>query len=439
MNVPQKTVATMVAVLTVTLGTLNFLEYSAESAGLKEELLNRARRVLARVVEVSGPAIWNIEVDRLEPVLIAEMGDPELDSITVFEKAGEELKPLRIIVRDEKKHPVVVDSVPAPSAVSQSGDISFEGNTVGRAEVSFSDFGLQERLSLQRARKIGMSVLVALAVAAISLVVMHFLLVKPLRRVIDALRCQAEHLDSASARLSENSNQLAESSLDQRERVNDSLHSLERLLDAVEQNINSVSEARSLVSATAQSATDSSHDVKRMLDAVAEIKAASSGISGIIATVTSVADQTNLLALNAAIEAARAGETGKGFAVVAEEVRSLALQSSEAAKESSVKIEQSIRSGDLGHELSLAASAQFQHIASQVGEMEKVMIQIADDSASQSREIQSVKDESSKFLAMTEATATRASEGVQAASTISQEVAKLESEIERLRSLVGSG
>ena len=39
------------------------------------------------------------------------------------------------------------------------------------------------------------------------------------------------------------------------------------------------------------------------------------------------------MALNAAIEAARAGEAGRGFAVVAEEVRKLAEQSQDAAKQ----------------------------------------------------------------------------------------------------------
>lgn len=63
-------------------------------------------------------------------------------------------------------------------------------------------------------------------------------------------------------------------------------------------------------------------------------------IGKISEVITNIADQTNLLALNAAIEAARAGEQGRGFAVVAEEVRKLAEQSSQAAREIGTIIKQ---------------------------------------------------------------------------------------------------
>lgn len=56
-------------------------------------------------------------------------------------------------------------------------------------------------------------------------------------------------------------------------------------------------------------------------------------IGQIVDTISGIAGQTNLLALNAAIEAARAGDQGRGFAVVAEEVRKLAEQAQDAAKQ----------------------------------------------------------------------------------------------------------
>lgn len=59
----------------------------------------------------------------------------------------------------------------------------------------------------------------------------------------------------------------------------------------------------------------------------------SAEITRVLSVITEIASQTNLLALNAAIEAAQAGDAGRGFAVVAEEIRKLAEDSRNSAKE----------------------------------------------------------------------------------------------------------
>jgi methyl-accepting chemotaxis protein len=69
----------------------------------------------------------------------------------------------------------------------------------------------------------------------------------------------------------------------------------------------------------------SAHVMKRLSESSQEINEA-------VIAITDLTTRMNLLALNAAIEATRAGEHGQGFAIVAQEIRALAVNSSNAAR-----------------------------------------------------------------------------------------------------------
>lgn len=100
----------------------------------------------------------------------------------------------------------------------------------------------------------------------------------------------------------------------------------EKTTKAAEEGQKTVDRAVSQMNSVGKSTEEVIVNVNRLTES-------SKQISDMVSLITGIAGQTNLLALNAAIEAARAGEQGRGFAVVAEEVRKLAEESQDAAKQ----------------------------------------------------------------------------------------------------------
>ncbi|MFI3175355.1 MAG: methyl-accepting chemotaxis protein [Bacillota bacterium] len=119
---------------------------------------------------------------------------------------------------------------------------------------------------------------------------------------------------------------------------------VQKVSTQAEGNMESAKGAFELSKEIQMTAVHGSDEMEELLHAIAELGGVSNKITSVLSSIENVAFQTNILALNAAVEAARAGEAGKGFAVVAEDVRRLALESSDAAEETRVLVEDSLSS-----------------------------------------------------------------------------------------------
>jgi methyl-accepting chemotaxis protein len=313
-------------------------------------------------------------------------------------------------------------------------------------------------------------------VAALNTMVVNLrMLVRNVSQSAESLASSSEQLMVGTEQSAQASNQVASSvsevsqgSEKQVVKITDTFTVVEQMSQSI-QNIAANANQATDLSLTANQAADNGTKVVNTViaqmssieksvsfsaEVVSKLGERSKDIGRIVETISGIAGQTNLLALNAAIEAARAGEQGRGFAVVAEEVRKLAEQSQEAAKEITSLVDeiqsdtenavQAMNGGTqevkVGADVVSNAGKTFQEIsaiirqvATQIQDISLAVQQVAGGSqqvVSSVKEIELVSKETANQTQIISAATEEQSASVQEIAASSQTLAKLAKELQ---------
>ena len=207
------------------------------------------------------------------------------------------------------------------------------------------------------------------------------------RSLVAELKQTAAAISTVSAQITAGNADLSERTETQAANLQQTSTSMEEVSATVRRNADHTRQARQIARQAHTAAESGSDKSRQVINGMEELNVTSERITGFVSVIDNIAFQTNILALNASVEAARAGDEGRGFAVVAAEVRQLAQQSAEAAREIQQLInlnsEVVMRSSHLVAEAATAMEA----ILGGTREVSELMDEIADASAEQTRAI----------------------------------------------------
>ncbi len=253
-------------------------------------------------------------------------------------------------------------------------------------------------------------------------------------------------IKDASARMASGANEvasasssLAQGTTQQASAIEEITASIEEIANGAKINADDANKANELVQTTKEDAVRGNEQMKQMINAMHDINDSSENISKIMKVIDDIAFQTNILALNASVEAARAGVHGKGFAVVADEVRNLASKSADAAKDSAVMIEDSIKKVEIGSKLALDTAEALEEILASVENIADIVSHIASASANQASSVGQVNAGITQIADVVQTNSATSQECAAASAELSSLAGQLQHAVSKYKLLAGKG
>ena len=254
-----------------------------------------------------------------------------------------------------------------------------------------------------------------------------------LSRALFTIADAAEQVEAGSGNMSAGAQGLAQGATEQASTIEELAAATQDLTNQAVQEATKASETSNDISVIGSKVIECNRQMEDMVSAMQNISTQSDEIAKIVKTVEDIAFQTNILALNAAVEAARAGSAGKGFAVVADEVRNLAGKSSEAAKNITAMIQESLSVVSDGSKLANLA-ADSMHVVSQgVGDAVSAVDQIASKYQAEAEQLQQVAAGIDQVSAVVQTNSATAEESAATAEELSAQVALMKDLVDSFR------
>ncbi len=250
-------------------------------------------------------------------------------------------------------------------------------------------------------------------------------LLKNLNQTLAQIQQSSEQVSYGSEQVSHGAQQLSQGAIEQASSIEELSSTITEITEQVKKSAERATEASGLVEIAGKELRDNNEQMQGLLAAMSEINSKSAEISKIIKVIDDIAFQTNILALNAAVEAARAGTAGKGFSVVADEVRNLASKSAEAAKSTSMLIEETLVAVENGTQLANNTAGTLLETATKAGGTVEITNKIATDSDEQALAIEQIKAGIEQISHVVQTTAATAEESASTSEELSSQSASL--------------